>query len=246
MIPTLRRIYRIIAIHIWLAFVVTLSMPFQFLGWPGTRVVWRIVHLWNKGLARILNLRVEISGLPPNGIAGLVVSNHLGYIDVVTHCSVIPVRYTPKLDIAKWPFIGLVVALAHPVWIDRQSRLAALQIAEQFADTIKKGVNIIVYPEGTSTDGKHGILPFKSAAFEAAAACDLPVIPVVTRYREAHDRMTVCWYGDMEFLPHVWEILGFSSIEAEMKFLPTIFPQGRSRKELSTHVHEVLDAAYKS
>ena len=103
---------------------------------------------------------------------------------------------------------------------------------------------LIVYPEGTSTDGKSGIRPFKSTSFEAAMAGRVPVLPVLTRYREVPGRPTVCWYGDMTLLPHVWQVLGFPSIDVELKFLPPIIPDRAHRKELASSVHRIMSAEY--
>jgi 1-acyl-sn-glycerol-3-phosphate acyltransferase len=109
---------------------------------------------------------------------------------------------------------------------------------------MKRGMYLIVYPEGTSTDGKSGILPFKSTSFEAALVGNSPIIPVITRYNEVPGRPTVCWYGDMTLLPHVWQILRFPSIEAEVRFLDPIMPEGRPRKELASFVHDVMVREY--
>jgi hypothetical protein len=70
------------------------------------------------------------------------------------------------------------------------------------------------------------------------------VLPVITRYRQAPGEPTICWYGDMTLLPHVWQVLAFPSIEAEVRFLEPIFPDGRSRKELASFVHESMSREY--
>ncbi|MGB3058020.1 MAG: lysophospholipid acyltransferase family protein, partial [Candidatus Omnitrophota bacterium] len=200
----------------------------------------QVVNLWCRGVARIINMRIRISGDMPDGSAGLVVSNHLGYIDIITHGAVFSLRYSPKSDIAKWPFVGWVVGLSHPVWIDRSFKQATGKALDEFMQTLKHGMSLIVYPEGTSSDGKSGILPFKSALFESAVKGDIPVYPVLTRYREAPGRGEVAWYGDMTFLPHLWRVLGLPSIESELHLLPPVFSEGRSRKEMASYVRDTM------
>ncbi|MBN1527008.1 MAG: 1-acyl-sn-glycerol-3-phosphate acyltransferase [Candidatus Omnitrophica bacterium] len=239
------RVYRIAALIIWSAIAAILSAPSQLrAGWKGVKDVSRFVYLWNKGVARIINLRVKVSGKVPSLSGGLVVSNHLSYIDIVTHGSTLPVRYSPKSDIAKWPLLGWYLALSRPIWIDRRSKQASKKALEEFAETMNNGMYLIVYPEGTSTDGKNGILPFKSTSFEAAIASNAPIIPVLTSYRQPPGEPTVCWYGDMTLLPHAWQVLGFPTIEAELRFLEPVFPEGRPRKELASLVHEVMSLEY--
>jgi len=233
---------------LWSAIIAVLSVPGQLTGgWAGVRKVGGCVNLWSKGMAKIINLRVTISGEMPSssgGRGGLVVSNHLGYIDIITHGSVLKIRHAPKADIALWPLLGWYVGLSRPIWVDRTSRQASKKIFTDYAETMRNGMLLMVYPEGTSTDGRHGILPFKSASFEAAIASDAPIYPVITRYKEPPGRGSVPWYGDMSFLPHVWRILKLPRIEAELRFLPPVLPSGSPRKELASLVHDMMAAEY--
>lgn len=239
-----RRLYRIPAIILWIFLVILLMIPDRFRGWEGRKRISRFTRLWMRGVARIINLRVHMHGNARGTEGGLVVSNHLSYVDIIAHGVVFPLRFTATTETAKWPFIGWMIGLSHPVLVDRSSPPASKKARRDFAKTIKRGMYLIVYPEGTSTDGQGGILPFKSTSFEAAADGGMPVIPVLTRYREVPGRTTVCWYGDMTFLPHVWEVLGYPSIDAELHFLPPIYPEGRSRKELASYVHGIMDREY--
>ena len=239
------RLYRITALVLWTLLVPIASLPFQVLGNYGTKRIARLTRFWNRGIARIINLRIKVSGDIHGMQAGLLVSNHLSYLDIITHGSIFTLLYSPKSEIAWWPVIGWATALSRPIWIRRRSKSQAVDISQRFAQTIKSGMHIIVYPEGTTSDGKSGVLPFKSGPFEAVIADNLPILPMVIRYREVPGRATVCWYGDMTLLPHLWEVLGFPSIEAEVRLMPPVRPDGRSRKELAAHVHGMLDSEYK-
>lgn len=241
------RLYRITAIILWSAITAVLSMPSQFTsGWAGIRKVTYTSRLWSKGLARIINLRVKIYGDIPSGAGGLVVSNHLGYIDILLHGSILPLRHAPKADIAGWPVLGWYIALSKPIWVDRTSRQASKKIFADYAETMKNGMFLIVYPEGTSTDGNNGILDFKAASFEAAITSGAPVFPVVTRYKETAGGPKVPWYGDMSLLPHAWDILKLPYIDAELHFLPPVIPSGKTRKELASSVRELMLEKYDS
>ena len=239
------RLYKITAIILWSVYIGLLSAPYQLKGdRKSIEKINHITQLWNRGIARIINLRIKMSGEIPNVSGGLVVSNHLSYLDIITHGSIFPLRYSPKADIAKWPVLGWYIGLSHPIWTDRQSRQSARSVLRDFAQTMKDGIPLVVYPEGTSTDGKSGILPFKSTSFEAAIEGNSPILPVLTRYNEVPGRPTVCWYGDMKLFPHLWQLLKFPSIEAELRFLKPVFPEGRSRKELASFVHEAMSREY--
>lgn len=239
------QISRITALIIWSVLIGLWSVPYQLGGkWKDIRKISRIVRAWNRGAAWIVGLQVTVRGKLPSVSGGLVVSNHLGYIDILTHGSVLPLRYTPKSDIAKWPVLGWYIGLSRPIWIDRESKQSSQKSLRDFAKTMKQGMYLIVYPEGTSTDGKSGILPFKSTPFEAAITGDAPIIPVLTRYIEAPGEPTVAWYGDMTLLPHIWRTLRRRTIKAELRFLEPIYPENRSRKELAAFVHGVMQREY--
>ncbi|MFH1877806.1 MAG: lysophospholipid acyltransferase family protein [Candidatus Omnitrophota bacterium] len=240
----LRCLYRITALALWLVFACLISVPYQFSGWEGNRKISRIVRLWARGVARILNLKIKKYGEMPSLQRGLVVSNHLGYIDIITHGTLFPSRFTSTTVIARWPVIGWIISLTRPVWVDRGYKPASKKASRDFIKTMRRGMCLIVYPEGTSTDGKGGILDFKSTAFEAAVSGNMPVLPVLTLYKEKPGEKTVCWYGDMTLFPHIWEVLKRPSIEAELYFLDAIFPEGRSRKELASFVHGRMSEEY--
>jgi 1-acyl-sn-glycerol-3-phosphate acyltransferase len=240
------RLYRITALLLWAVFVALLTVPYQFKsGWTGVKRISRFTHLWSKGIAKIVNLRVKVCGEIPSFTGGLVVSNHLSYLDIITHGSVLPLRYSPKADIAKWPILGPYIGLSRPIWTDRESRRSSIKTLRAFAKTMKHGMHLIVYPEGTSTDGRRGILPFKSTSFEAAIIGNAPILPVLINYKEASGSQPICWYGDMTLLPHVWGLLRRRSIEARLRFLPPIYPEGRSRKELASFVHDIMAREYR-
>ncbi|MCM8790472.1 MAG: 1-acyl-sn-glycerol-3-phosphate acyltransferase [Candidatus Omnitrophica bacterium] len=246
MIAFLRRIYRITALLVWSTFLALVSIPWQLQGgWRRVSRISRFVHYWNKGVARIVNLRVSVHGSIPDAQGGLVVSNHLSYIDIVAHGSVLPLRYSPKSEIAHWPLLGWFLGLSQPIWTNRESKQASRKALRDFAKTVKRGMYLIVYPEGTTTDGTRGILPFKSTSFEAAITGKTQILPVITRYKEVPGRQTVCWHGEMTLLPHIWNVLAFSAIEVDLYFLKPVLPNGMSRKELAAHVRSLMLSEYK-
>jgi len=237
---------RITAMLPWSVFCALLTIPVHIQGgWSAARNVSHITRLWASGIAGIAGLRVTVSGSTNAARSGLLVSNHLSYLDVLAHASLLPIRFTPKKDIAEWPILGWYIGLSRPIWIDRRNKSGSADLLKEFAETMKHGMNLIVYPEGTTSDGKHGIMPFKSTPFEAAVAGGYPVIPMLIRYREREGKPTACWYGDMTLLPHVWKILKSVVTEADVAILPPVDPSGKSRKELSSEVHEIMSREYR-
>ena len=175
----------------------------------------------------------------------LLVSNHLGYLDILAHGSLFPIRFSPKAEIRKWFGIGQLVALNMPVWIDRKAPLRSGNIAGTFRDTLNNGVSLLVYPEGTSTDGKHGLLPFKSTPF-AALPENGTILPMLTFYRQIPGNAPpAAWFDDTPFPRHVWNVLGLKRVQIDVFIMPAMRQMpGEGRKELASRIREAMTEEY--
>ncbi len=244
MIKLARRIIKICLLVLWFVAIFIYLVILNLKKNP-QKSICRLGGIWSRGLVRIFGIRIVIYGNPSDFQGCIIVSNHLGYLDIPVNASVFPTRFTPKTDIRKWPLLGWFIALSRPVWINRRSRQASAEAFRKIRDSVNEGINITVYPEGTSTDGKNGLVPFKSTVFQAASEEDVPIQPVLIKYIEEEGEPTPCWYGDMTLLPHLWRILGRKSIVAEIHILEAQSSRGRDRKTLAGDLHSVMDAEYR-
>jgi 1-acyl-sn-glycerol-3-phosphate acyltransferase len=240
----LRRVFKLLAICIWLPLTGFFSFFVHIGGWGAIRRVTYCSRMWGRGFIKILNVKVKIIGDPDSFKGGMIVSNHMGYLDILVHGAIFPIRFTPKIDIKNWPILGWYLGISRPLWIDRRSKQKSIDAFEQIMDTMKHGIPLLVYPEGTSTDGENGILTFKSTPFQAIAESDYPLLPIITYYEPMEDGLPVAWFGDMTLMPHLWRILGYKSINVEVHILHPIKAEGRSRKELAEYVHNLLEKEY--
>ena len=146
-----------------------------------------------------------------------------------------------------WPLLGPFVGQGNPIWIDRNSRHKSKAVADEMIETLRHKINLLVYPEGTSTDGEHGILPFKSTPFEAAVDAGCHIQPLLTFFScEDAAGCSLAWYGESTLLPHIWKVLGLRQAKADVYILPVIEPiAGETRKELAARVYELMSAEYK-
>jgi len=245
MIVIFRKIYRLSLLFPWLVFMGCISVPVTLRRdpWSAIAGMAKMTRLWGRGLLRILNIRLKVVGDIRSYDGGLVVSNHMGYVDVFVHSTVFGLRFAPKLEVKSWPILGWYTSFTHPIWIDRSSRLKAQKSLEEFRDTLEHKVPLIIYPEGTSTDGMR-VLPFKSSPFELAAGGDFTIQPVLTVYRVPEGADSPCWYGDIELMPHLWQLVGIPWIDVEVHILPPISAEGRDRKTLAALTHEVIAKAH--
>ena len=244
--PYLRRIYRIIMIILWLFVMYFYALAVRFLGgksgYVAVKRLSKAAKVWGYGLSKILNIEISIHGNVDN-VNGLIVSNHLSYIDILVTATVFPLRFTPNTEIANWSFLGWFLKCSRPIWIDRKSRQSSRKTLNEFINTLKNDINLIIFPEGTTTDGKSDLLPFKSTTFEAAVKGNLPVYPILIHYKEEAGT-SICWYGDTTLTSHTWKCFGLKKIETEIHILEPVFPLSKNRKIFSKEVHEIMNTEY--
>ncbi|MGH7772659.1 MAG: lysophospholipid acyltransferase family protein [Candidatus Binatia bacterium] len=202
-------------------------------------------------LCKILNIQIAVEGEQDRLESGgnFIVSNHLGYVDGMVLGSLFPVIYVAKKEVRGWPLIGQWTALCGTVFVDRQRKDRIPLLVEEIAKKLRQNANVLIFPEGTSTNGE-SLLPFQSAPFAAALRARAPVAPVTLTYRgvdhrplSSANRDLVYWYGDMEFVSHFWNLLALQSIEVSVKIRPEIETSlyrnsSLGRKQLSQACHD--------
>ena len=177
---------------------------------------------------RRLGIRLTVTGDLPQG--GLLVSNHLSYLDILIFSTALPVFLVSKIQIGRWPFFGTLARAGGALFVDRSSRASAEATTLQIAERLRGPVPVLFFPEGTSTDGKQ-LLRFHSRFYTPAVDAAIPVTAAAIRYvpADGSPESELCWYGDATFLPHVWKTLGGSDFSAELHFgKPRIYASRRT------------------
>ncbi len=150
---------------------------------------------------------------------GLVVANHLSYLDIAIFAAIMPCCFVSKSEVGRWPFFGEAAHAGGTIFLDRSSWASANEAADLISEHLPHSIPVLLFPEGTSTDGSqvlrfHGRLIHPAievgAPITAAAICYLP--DGNTQERE------LCWFGDAGFLPHLWKVLGLRGFSALVRF----------------------------
>lgn len=189
---------------------------------PNASRVKKIRQWWLKKVVRIVGLKVVEKGHPPrDGQAALWVANHISWLDIPVIGSE-GVAFLAKSDIRKWPVIGWLSIKSGSLFIQRGGTNAAKLAAKKIANKIKGGDSVLVFPEGTTTDGDD-VKRFHARIFAPALDYKLRVQPIALRYLDPDGSRhpNIVW-GDESFVSNVFKILGESSIIAEITFLPAI------------------------
>jgi len=188
---------------------------------------------------RAFGIRLRVTGRLPQG--GLMVSNHLSYLDILVFSAALPVFLVSKVEIGSWLFFGILARAGGALFVDRSSRASAEATTELIAERLRGPVPVLFFPEGTSTDGTQ-VLRFHSRFFIPAVEAGLPVTAAAVRYRPSDDspESTLCWFGDAAFAPHLLKSLGGPDFSAEIHFgEPRIF---ENRRVAAQQTHEEVEA----
>ncbi|MGO8934510.1 MAG: lysophospholipid acyltransferase family protein [Terracidiphilus sp.] len=177
--------------------------------------------LWLQGAARAilkgLDIKSQVEGQPP--ACGLVISNHLSYLDIIIISATMPCFFVAKMEIDGWPFFGKAARSGGTIFLDRSSLASAMTVAEQMTERLKLPVPVLLFPEGTSTDGAQ-VLRFHSRLIDPATSTGAPITAAAIRYviEGGVEERELCWYGDEEFIRHLWKVLGVTGFSAQLRF----------------------------
>jgi 1-acyl-sn-glycerol-3-phosphate acyltransferase len=196
-----------------------------------------------RRVVRVLSVRLQVRGELPR--EGLVVSNHLSYLDIIILASIGGFAFVSKAEVADWPVFGLCAKLGGTVFVDRTRRGEVAPVAEEMRTVIQSGVPLVLFPEGTSTGGDI-ILPFKPALFAPAVSLGIPVTPCAITYaiEEGSVADEICYWGDDDFLPHLLNLLGKLGISVRIHFGRPHSPAS-DRKETARTLHSEVLSLYR-
>ncbi|MDD2229346.1 MAG: lysophospholipid acyltransferase family protein [Candidatus Cloacimonetes bacterium] len=180
----------------------------------------------------------------------LAVANHVSYTDIIMLASLDNFVFITSVEMGNNVFLGSITKLGGCLFTDRKKFVSLPQEIKKFANTIKTGFKVILFPEGTSTNGDT-VKEFRKSLFQVALLANCPILPICIRYKtmdgkpiDTSNRDLVYWYGDMEFAPHFMKLLGHT-LEVEIEILDPVYELGtKTRQELSNGVYEQIYACY--
>jgi lyso-ornithine lipid O-acyltransferase len=194
-----------------------------------TRVLW--LQRTCRRVGRVFRLEIQSAGTPP--ATGLLICNHLSYVDIIVLEALMPAVFVSKREVGSWPVVGLMAKLAGTLFIDRERRTQVGEVNNEIQDALADGALVIIFPEGTSSDGRT-VLPFKSSLLEPAARLEHPLTVGSIGYTLAGGGLDedVCYFGDSVLFPHLLNLLSKDRVRAEVRFAP-VENRVADRKELA-------------
>ena len=202
---------------------------------------------YHATLCRLIGLKVQVVGTPSRERPVLFLSNHSSWLDILVLGGVLEACFVSKAEVGRWPLISTVARLGRTVFVSR-SRGATGKEAGTMRTRMDAGDSLILFPEGTSSDGTR-VLPFRSA-FLGTADAARQVQPVSLVYDRLgglpacrRDRPIFAWYGDMDIGSHFWRLARRSGARVTVllhePFSPAVLPD---RKLLATEAGRIVSA----
>jgi len=176
---------------------------------------------------RSIEVHCQVNG--PIPARGLVVSNHLSYLDIVILSAAMPCFFVAKAEIDQWPYFGRAARVGGTIFINRSSLASATQVSSMIAERLKLSIPVLFFPEGTSTDGT--MRRFHSRLFQPAIEAAIPITAASIRYviENGAPERELCWFGDDAFVPHLLKTLRLPGFHAKLHFgQPRVYPHRRA------------------
>lgn len=197
---------------------------------------------WSRQLLVVFGVKVACTGAAPR--RGLLVANHISWLDIFGINAVAPTTFLSKDDVLHWPVIGWLARQVGTLFLERGSRAAAQHAKERLNDELRAGRLVGVFPEGTTGFGDH-VMPFHAALFQSAVDAEVEVMPVLIRYtdRQGKFSLAAAYVGETSLWECVRNIVTASGLTAHVAFLPAIAASGADRRHLAHHSHQLISHA---
>jgi lyso-ornithine lipid O-acyltransferase len=193
----------------------------------------------------VLGIKVRVHGRRSDVTPTLFVCNHVSYLDIEVMGGLVPGSFVAKAEVASWPFFSTLAKAQRTIFIERRTGKTSAS-RDEMLRRLNTGDNLMLFPEGTSSDGTR-VLPFRSALFGVAQLRrnDRPIVvqPVAISYTRLDGiplgrywRPLFAWFGDLDLVPHLWQMVCLGETEAVVTFFPPIdIDQLGDRKKLAEY-----------
>ena len=186
---------------------------------PATRVdraEW--LHRFAGKMMRTMKISTRLEGKFPE--RGAIISNHMGYLDIMTYAMLHRVVFVSKAELAKVPLLGWMTTMSGTVYVERGAGGSAERARSGIQATAAEGIPIVFFPEGTTTDGSL-VLPFHGGLLAHMRHAGQSVTPAWVSYRFTQDNGPditlgddVCYWGDeVQLFPHIFHLVALRGIE---------------------------------
>ncbi|MEI7842919.1 MAG: lysophospholipid acyltransferase family protein [Gallionellaceae bacterium] len=205
----------------------------------------KILQKWSRKLLSIFNITINFqdSCSADNCYQGLIITNHISWLDVFVLNAIVPMRFVAKSEVRRWPVIGWLCERVQTFFIERGSARSAARINVQLVELLKRGESLAVFPEGTTTEGT-SVAHFHSSLIQPAIDAGAKVFPMAIRY---HDRQGMhskvpAYIDEVSFGASLWTILTTRELHVQLVSTPVLEASGAERRQLTLQAQQNISA----
>jgi 1-acyl-sn-glycerol-3-phosphate acyltransferase len=188
----------------------------------------------NKVIPRV-GVKLDMKGsIPKLDGPAIFVQNHKSYFDPVTALKLVKAMPVSKAEVSTWPLIGFMADYTGVLFVQRDDKKSRADTLLGMEKELAKGNNILIYPEGTTTE-EAKTLQFKLGSFRLASKLNIPIVPMSIEFSKDED----AWVGTTLFLPHFFKTFGKKQVYVKSSIGPKI--QGGSPEELLEKTQQWID-----
>ena len=239
-------LWRAPAMVLWILFMPLLFSLVRLTGFKGYKA---LPHYFHRGVQIILGLRVSFSGEQSRFKPTLFVSNHISYLDVFV-LGEVRAYFIAKSEVANWPVLGVLARFQNTLFFARDKVKARQQLATM-QEHLARHKSLILFAEGTSTEGTH-VETFKSSLFAAANLSSptqrVVIQPITVAYThqagrkmDQETRDYYAWYARMPFWPHFKTLFTLQNVSVKVHFHPVCYLEDfKTRKLCAQHCQKMV------
>ena len=190
-------------------------------------------------LSRALPFRINVFGQLPD-TSMLWVSNHVSWTDIALLGQLTPLSFLSKADVRGWPVAGWLAAKAGSLFIRRGAGDSQL-IRQQMRHHLSQGLPLLMFPEGTTTDGRC-VRTFHGRLLSAAIDSGAHLQPVAIRYlRDGSTDPIAPFIGDDDLLSHLMRLFSHDTADVEIHLLEPIACLNQERAVLAFRAQQAIE-----
>ena len=201
----------------------------------------RLTAWFMRRLSAALPFEVEVRGELPQG-PHLWLSNHVSWTDIPLLGQLLPLSFLSKAEVRTWPLAGWLAHKAGTLFIRRGSGDSAL-LARQLHRHLSAGRQLLIFPEGTTTDGLQ-IRTFHGRLLTSAIDTGTPLQPVAIRYlRDGETDLVAPFIGDDDLPSHLLRLFAADRAKVQIQLLAPIASAGEERNVLARQAQRAVQVA---
>ncbi|MDB5985547.1 MAG: 1-acyl-sn-glycerol-3-phosphate acyltransferase [Nevskia sp.] len=200
----------------------------------------RLGRWWHRELMRVLKIRLSIRGQRSPGTR-IIAANHVSWLDIPILGAIEPTRFVSKYEVREWPIAGWLANGAGSFYI-RRGAGGTKQLTAEMSAYLKSAPrrSLVLFPEGTTTDGAY-VLKFQPRLFAAAIAAECDVQPMALRYsRTAEGENIAPFIGEDDLVHHILRLLKEPSLDVEITYCAPISSHGHDRAQIAQLAHAAV------